>query len=144
MSFTFIFFLMILRPQRSTRTDTLFPYTTLFRSHAVPAVALHRLALTGDQRAADAVQGVAVAADEAVRVGVDAQRLAAADRSAVGIADLRVAVAAGGFAGQREVDRAVRVQRPRVPAVEFAQVGRHQRGVGPAGCRLVDGEHSAT
>src|SRR3546814_10249970 len=37
---------MIRRPPRSTRTDTLFPYTTLFRSklvgHAV-AVRLHRL-----------------------------------------------------------------------------------------------------
>src|SRR3546814_14858639 len=30
--FHFFFFLMILRPPRSTRTDTLFPYTTLFRS----------------------------------------------------------------------------------------------------------------
>src|SRR3546814_10863022 len=29
-----IFFLMIRRPPRSTRTDTLFPYTTLFRSEA--------------------------------------------------------------------------------------------------------------
>src|SRR3546814_13801135 len=29
-----IFFLMIRRPPRSTRTDTLFPYTTLFRSAA--------------------------------------------------------------------------------------------------------------
>src|SRR3546814_6795422 len=28
------FFLMIRRPPRSTRTDTLFPYTTLFRSRA--------------------------------------------------------------------------------------------------------------
>src|SRR3546814_6608599 len=28
-----LFFLMIRRPPRSTRTDTLFPYTTLFRSH---------------------------------------------------------------------------------------------------------------
>src|SRR3546814_3164482 len=28
------FFLMIRRPPRSTRTDTLFPYTTLFRSSA--------------------------------------------------------------------------------------------------------------
>src|SRR3546814_12247173 len=28
------FFLMIRRPPRSTRTDTLFPYTTLFRSAA--------------------------------------------------------------------------------------------------------------
>src|SRR3546814_992886 len=33
------FFLMIRRPPRSTRTDTLFPYTTLFRSLAVA----HRL-----------------------------------------------------------------------------------------------------
>src|SRR3546814_17501785 len=30
--FSFFFFLMIRRPPRSTRTDTLFPYTTLFRS----------------------------------------------------------------------------------------------------------------
>src|SRR3546814_3839890 len=29
---TLFFFLMIRRPPRSTRTDTLFPYTTLFRS----------------------------------------------------------------------------------------------------------------
>src|SRR3546814_11117321 len=29
-----VFFLMIRRPPRSTRTDTLFPYTTLFRSTA--------------------------------------------------------------------------------------------------------------
>src|SRR3546814_14535723 len=31
-----LFFLMIRRPPRSTRTDTLFPYTTLFRS--VPTI----------------------------------------------------------------------------------------------------------
>src|SRR3546814_2301231 len=30
--FCLFFFLMIRRPPRSTRTDTLFPYTTLFRS----------------------------------------------------------------------------------------------------------------
>src|SRR3546814_17494522 len=30
--YLFFFFLMIRRPPRSTRTDTLFPYTTLFRS----------------------------------------------------------------------------------------------------------------
>src|SRR3546814_17944515 len=30
--YIFFFFLMIRRPPRSTRTDTLFPYTTLFRS----------------------------------------------------------------------------------------------------------------
>src|SRR3546814_12793381 len=33
-SLVYLFFLlMIRRPPRSTRTDTLFPYTTLFRSH---------------------------------------------------------------------------------------------------------------
>src|SRR3546814_9294520 len=30
--YLYLFFLMIRRPPRSTRTDTLFPYTTLFRS----------------------------------------------------------------------------------------------------------------
>src|SRR3546814_15738216 len=34
-----LFFLMILRPPRSTRTDTLFPYTTLFRSAVAPGAA---------------------------------------------------------------------------------------------------------
>src|SRR3546814_13297954 len=34
-----LFFLMIRRPPRSTRTDTLFPYTTLFRS---PVGLVHR------------------------------------------------------------------------------------------------------
>src|SRR3546814_15887932 len=32
--YVLFFFLMIRRPPRSTRTDTLFPYTTLFRSSA--------------------------------------------------------------------------------------------------------------
>src|SRR3546814_5041368 len=34
--FPFFFFLMIRRPPISTRTDTLFPYTTLFRSLCTP------------------------------------------------------------------------------------------------------------
>src|SRR3546814_13698143 len=40
------FFLMIRRPPRSTRTDTLFPYTTLFRSRPpqTAAVPLHLFA----------------------------------------------------------------------------------------------------
>src|SRR3546814_13605421 len=33
-STVFVFFLMIRRPPRSTRTDTLVPYTTLFRSRS--------------------------------------------------------------------------------------------------------------
>src|SRR3546814_21171668 len=38
----FFFFLMIRRPPRSTRTDTLFPYTTLFRSADTPGVNIVR------------------------------------------------------------------------------------------------------
>src|SRR3546814_14613804 len=34
-TFCLFFFVMIRRPPRSTRTDTLFPYTTLFRSTLV-------------------------------------------------------------------------------------------------------------
>src|SRR3546814_2079037 len=47
------FFLMIRRPPRSTRTDTLFPYTTLFRSRDYPVRQTHpgtRLQPRGDQR----------------------------------------------------------------------------------------------
>src|SRR3546814_17753929 len=33
---SYFFCLMLRRPPRSTRTDTLFPFTTLFRSRAVP------------------------------------------------------------------------------------------------------------
>src|SRR3546814_13909535 len=51
MCFFFFFFLMIRRPPRSTRTDTLFPYTTLFRSRRT-AERLHRRGET-DRRRAD-------------------------------------------------------------------------------------------
>src|SRR3546814_8123583 len=40
------FFLMIRRPPRSTRTDTLFPYTTLFRSRSTTAPSAGPLRVT--------------------------------------------------------------------------------------------------
>src|SRR3546814_13283654 len=46
-----VFFLMIRRPPRSTRTDTLFPYTTLFRSKHLPLLCLRRLMLRHPLRA---------------------------------------------------------------------------------------------
>src|SRR3546814_16191166 len=61
------FFLMIRRPPRSTRTDTLFPYTALFRSatsiiapqlgetYALPARASARRLKTGDPELQGAV-----------------------------------------------------------------------------------------
>src|SRR3546814_4775647 len=46
------FFLMIRRPPRSTRTDTLFPYTTLFRSTAPGAGGVGIVRLSGPRSAA--------------------------------------------------------------------------------------------
>src|SRR3546814_2478908 len=40
-------FLMLRRPPRSTRTDTLFPYTTLFRSDDTALIAIGRGATLG-------------------------------------------------------------------------------------------------
>src|SRR3546814_20494711 len=50
------FFLMILRPPRSPRTDTLFPYTTLFRSavaHEGHPALLHEAGALGREKAAE-------------------------------------------------------------------------------------------
>src|SRR3546814_6084345 len=75
----FFFFLMIRRPPRSTRTDTLFPYTTLFRSgHGLGyspfeygALELDRTALHGESDRLTATVTVrnagAVAGEEIVR-----------------------------------------------------------------------------
>src|SRR3546814_16881709 len=43
-------FLIIRRPPRSTRTDTLFPYTTLFRSAERRQTGAARCALAGNRR----------------------------------------------------------------------------------------------
>src|SRR3546814_11369925 len=51
----FIFFLLIRRPPRSTRTDTLFPYTTLFR-----ATAAYQLCFFGGVRLAGVAVGTVV------------------------------------------------------------------------------------
>src|SRR3546814_6607546 len=52
----FFFFLMIRRPPRSTRTDTLFPYTTLFRSYAGSSLVGYGR-FVGDRRGAGARSG---------------------------------------------------------------------------------------
>src|SRR3546814_10799469 len=51
------FFLMIRRPPRSTRTDTLFPYTTLFRSVVEGLELIRRGADDDDRIATDLVGG---------------------------------------------------------------------------------------
>src|SRR3546814_12425977 len=59
------FFLMIRRPPRSTRTDTLFPYTTLFRSTAA-AQMREMLTLAAAQKW-EVDPGECVTADAAVK-----------------------------------------------------------------------------
>src|SRR3546814_3477476 len=60
-----LFFLMIRRPPRSTRTDTLFPYTTLFRSACL------RIA------AAAGATAVVIPKDKAVQVNATVRKTSA-------------------------------------------------------------------
>src|SRR3546814_12516760 len=73
----YVFFLMIRRAPRSTRTDKLFPYTTLFRSPVIQDIAdieddggniRHESALAGLKAAVGLVDdiGAPAAADHAV------------------------------------------------------------------------------
>src|SRR3546814_15579203 len=80
----FFFFLMLRRPPRSTRTDTLFPYTTLFRS-----------ALGHEP----GFQGHGV-----VRREVDVDRLAPVEAVAAGLADVRVEQAGHAPVVDRELE----------------------------------------
>src|SRR3546814_13012197 len=74
---------MIRRPPRSTRTDTLFPYTTLFRSPVVSAVgpkgreALGQLDMLGDlaHRVALVRQPESLVVDEAIEIALLLQQL---------------------------------------------------------------------
>src|SRR3546814_20509242 len=53
---SFFFFLMIPRPPRSTRTDTLVPYTTLFRSERLCAPCARRRSQDGAETRAHFAQ----------------------------------------------------------------------------------------
>src|SRR3546814_5365280 len=113
---------MIRRPPRSTRTDTLFPYTTLFRSACVDNHVV---------RAAEERQGMtALAADDVGRADVDDDRGTAGPARALG--DERgCAGASGSHIGiDRQVERATRpgsCQRARGTAAKraaAAEIGR--------------------
>src|SRR3546814_4291765 len=68
------FFLMIRRPPRSTRTDTLFPYTTLFRSRQVEAARAAYLASAAARDAATLSVAAATASGYITLLGLDARR----------------------------------------------------------------------
>src|SRR3546814_11440044 len=81
---------MLRRPPRSTRTDTLFPYTTLFRS-----VLADHLLMAGEG-AGEQIIGEAGAGDEDGSVPAQAKgRAVAADAQGIG----RSRADVGGFAG---------------------------------------------
>src|SRR3546814_16555321 len=67
-SFSLVFFFLMIRPPpRSTRTDTLFPYTTLFRSLAFPVGAR-------EQRQRRQLAGPPACDPGAILAGLPAQR----------------------------------------------------------------------
>src|SRR3546814_2965883 len=88
---------MIRRPPRSTRTDTLFPYTTLFRSELAVPVREPALNLLRDRDRARVGEGAIIEAGagddvgDKVEVGIGQfrrdQRLP--DRIEIGLADVR-------------------------------------------------------
>src|SRR3546814_4307333 len=123
------FFLMIRRPPRSTRTDTLFPYTTLFRSADGAdrlAAADPRHPQAADHRAAAEVlpqDPAAAVADRAHRTGVGFSGLrgrAVLGRPGLGPA----AVAAGAEAHRRGAGLPRRPGRGSVQADQ--RLGDHQ------------------
>src|SRR3546814_18237944 len=96
----YFFFLMIRRPPRSTRTDTLFPYTTLFRSMGTMASTLaHELnqpltaiinCLAGCERALDQKQ-----IDRRELRGALERARSSADRAAETVSRIRLMVKIG-------------------------------------------------
>src|SRR3546814_11706160 len=67
-------FLMIRRPPRSTRTDTLFPYTTLFRSEMVDAPHRHAEAVGRPEQKSEADRRPGDDFDVARRMGDEVPR----------------------------------------------------------------------
>src|SRR3546814_16783208 len=99
---------MIRRPPRSTRTDTLFPYTTLFRSSARAAQYLRRLAR-------DARAGSPKGLTERESAAIDIHDLARYPQ----IFDAGNRLAAEGFVGFVQIDNIEGKTRPH---------NRHSRG----------------
>src|SRR3546814_12977064 len=84
-----LFFLMIRPPPRSTRTDTLFPYTTLFRSLFALQSALQLLIVIELPvgMAASAMKNIDEIPEEVVEIGLDAGILQASGKRIEHVSD---------------------------------------------------------
>src|SRR3546814_5769010 len=93
------FFLMVRRPPRSTRTDTLFPYTTLVRSAGQPAAVVD---IIGVEQILPGVEIIVIAdrADRPFAVGG-----ADAPVAVVGAADEEITASAGKARAPGRADR---------------------------------------
>src|SRR3546814_7700059 len=121
---------MIRRPPRSTRTDTLFPYTTLFRSLGRPQVGRHDVAILRivGNLATDVPELLEVEVFGALG-GFHAERRVAARAATAG--DV---VALLGVFGQREerLEHTVGVVDQRLRDAVVADAGKTQLAVGRA------------
>src|SRR3546814_14055615 len=109
MYFAILFFLLIRRPPRSLRTDTLVPYTTLFRSASAQTLKDEQHALIAAKRQSQAAQERSAAlAREAKAARVDAER---ARRQAAALAASIQAAEADIQAAQARIAIVSRMQR---------------------------------
>src|SRR3546814_6835262 len=115
--FCYICFLMMRRPPRSTRTDTLFPYTTLFRSLDGVRYRLGRGLLPDPVQGRARSQHPIFAQPDAVRA-VPARGLsaAAADRVRLGLCRYAPCPVHGGNRGDRAAPAAGAINPWRVAA----------------------------
>src|SRR3546814_20737152 len=112
------FFLMLRRPPRSTRTDTLFPYTTLFRSilrgdegeGIAGERAGDRLALDRAGRRGDVTVEVAAGDDIDVAVGDDRTGRVATDVARHRTSGVERGAGEGLVAGQRGIVAAADIE----------------------------------
>src|SRR3546814_12644767 len=97
---------MIRRPPRSTRTDTLFPYTTLFRSvdRAMVAAGAAHLSMIGEPEAAVGVEDDVIRTFEALALEAVVKRGHRAGRQ-VDALDRTARFGVGGMAGEEQADR---------------------------------------
>src|SRR3546814_18468685 len=120
---------MIRRPPRSTRTDTLFPYTTLFRSTGTALRSLAARSFTADQ-AHNGRYAAALYRARTAQPGQGAAGRSQADGEAGGLF-LRLCQRGGVYRGLSQDDRhdAGRISRTMLirPLPPFLQTRRPQR-----------------